>query len=169
MAAMAAISPAQNLSTITGTVKSASGEPVSGAFVKATNAEKGFVFMAVTQAQGRYTSPQLVAGKYSIRVIAGDREGDATAEVAAGKSTTADVKLSTSRMIPPPRKRLLEADYQKMLPEGDAKKLLTTKCVLCHASDRVVTARLSRDEWLKIITNMRSYLQDMKMLRLRII
>ena len=54
--------------TVQGTVKSASGQALPGAYVKLFNAEKRLTFMIVSQAQGRYTMNRLPPGDYTLSV-----------------------------------------------------------------------------------------------------
>ena len=154
---------AQN-TTIAGVVRSASGEPVAGAFVKVRSAGSGPSFMVVSQAQGLYETPNLLPGRYSVQAIGGDRQSNpsATVDVPRGQRATKDLALSEARKMPPPRVKLLEADFEKQLPEGDGKKLPTGCCVLCHGVDRVVVSRYGREQWEKIVDNMRSYMQEHK-------
>jgi len=53
--------------SLQGVVKSSSGDPVSGAFVKLKNAEKRLTFMVISQAEGRYTASNLPAGQYVVQ------------------------------------------------------------------------------------------------------
>ncbi|OFV94931.1 MAG: hypothetical protein A3H28_09845 [Acidobacteria bacterium RIFCSPLOWO2_02_FULL_61_28] len=53
--------------SITGVVRSAAGEPVAGALVKVRSEALGLGFMVVSQTQGRYSTPHLLPGLYSIR------------------------------------------------------------------------------------------------------
>ena len=48
--------------TIAGAVRNASGEPVSGASVKARNTDRGMTFMVISQDQGRYRLSNLPPG-----------------------------------------------------------------------------------------------------------
>ena len=153
---------AQNTSAIAGVVKSAAGEPVAGAVVKVTNAELGMSFIAMSQAQGRYSTPPLLAGKYTVHAYGGDRQSDGAGsiEVTAGQPAKLDLSLSVPRAIPPQLKKVTEADYEKAMPDGEGKKLLVTRCTLCHGMDRVVPTRASRDEWEKQVDTMKAYLAD---------
>src|SRR5258708_7067753 len=62
---------ADNGGSIQGVVKNASGEPVSGAFVKLKNPDRRLTFMVISQAQGRYTANNLPAGKNSVQRVGG--------------------------------------------------------------------------------------------------
>ena len=63
---------AQATATVRGVVKDASGKPVEGAFVRIRNVDSGMAFMVVSQAQGRYSSPNLLPGKYTIEGVGGE-------------------------------------------------------------------------------------------------
>src|ERR1051325_1193220 len=97
---------AQSKTVVTGIVKNASGEPVEGALVRVRSTDKGFTFMVVTQAQGRYSTPNLLPGKYTIDAIAGDHQSNAAVplEVHIAQSATADITLSGARKPVTPRK-----------------------------------------------------------------
>jgi virginiamycin B lyase len=155
---------AQSTTTISGVVKGASGEPIAGAYVKVRNPDAGLTFMVVSQAQGRYSTPDIKPGKYTVQAIGADHQSPLSApvDVASGKQATVDVTLSDARKMPAPRVSLTEADFEKQMPEGEAKKLLTTRCVLCHGMDRVVASRFTREEWEKTVDTMRDYMADHK-------
>src|SRR5437016_7685241 len=62
---------AQN-TTIIGAVKTASGQPVEGAFVRVHRADSGLTFLVISQAEGRYITPNLLPGKYTVEAIGGE-------------------------------------------------------------------------------------------------
>ena len=130
---------AQNRSGISGVVKNASGEPVEGAFVRVRSAETRLTFMVVSQAQGRYSTPNLLPGKYTVEGIGGGYQGNPAGpvEISSGRQASMDVVLSVARKVTPPRKRLKQADYAAVMPDGPAKQLILTKCVACHDLDGV--------------------------------
>jgi len=144
---------AQNRNVISGVVQNASGEPVEGALVRVRGAELGLTFMVVSQAQGRYSTPNLLPGKYTVEGIGGDYQSNPAGpvEVGNGRQAEMDLVLSVARKATPPRKRMTQADYEATMPEGPAKKLITTKCILCHDLEGVDTRTLrilaSRQEW----------------------
>ena len=74
-----------NSGTLRGIVKSSSGTPVSGTFVKMKNPERRLTFMAVTQEQGRYTMNKLPAGRYTVQAIGGDYQSEPSAPVQSGR------------------------------------------------------------------------------------
>lgn len=158
---------AQN-TTVTGVVQNASGEPVAGALVKVRSADLGLGFLVVSQAQGRYSTPNLLPGKYTVQGFGGGYQSDPAGpvEVTSGRQGKMDLVLSTPRKITPPpqdpmyHKEMTSAEYVKLMPEGDGKRLLMTRCVLCHGLERTVPRRAAREEWEKIVDRMRDYLQD---------
>ena len=87
---------AQNTGVLQGVVKSSSGEPLAGAFVKLKNAEKRLTFMVISQEQGRFTAKNLPPGQYVVQGIGGEHESDwsAAADVTATKPATVDLALT---------------------------------------------------------------------------
>src|SRR5579871_6469132 len=57
---------AADFGTVQGVVKGASGQALSGAYVKLSNPEKRLTFMVISQAQGRYTANNLPPGDYQV-------------------------------------------------------------------------------------------------------
>lgn len=65
-----ALTLAQNSASITGTVRDASGGAVAGAKVVVSNPDRAAVLNTTTNSGGDYLVPGLVAGKYSVTVVA---------------------------------------------------------------------------------------------------
>ena len=159
--------PAQN-TTITGSIRSASDEPVSGALVKVRSAELRLGFMVVSQEQGRYSTPNLPPGKYSIQAFGGDFESDSAGPVVIrnGEQRKMDLVLNTLRKKTPPaedpiyHRGMTNASYEKLMPEGEGKRLIISRCTICHSLERVVSKRATREVWQKIVDRMHDYLQD---------
>ena len=157
---------AQNRNVISGTIKTASGEPVEGALVRVRSTELGLTFMVVSQAQGRYSTPNVLPGKYTVEGIGGDYQSSptGTVEVSNGGQAKMDLVLSVARKATPPRKRMKQADYAATMPEGPAKQLILTKCVNCHDLDGVDTRTLrvlgSRQEWEEDMGLHKYYMED---------
>ena len=81
--------------TVQGTVKSASGQALPGAYVKLFNAEKRLTFMIVSQAQGRYTMNRLPPGDYTVQGIGnGFQSKPMRVSLSADKPAMADVSLT---------------------------------------------------------------------------
>src|SRR3954447_20367947 len=91
---------AQTMTTVvSGVVKDTSGKPVEGALVRFRSVERGFTFMVVSQAQGRYTSPKLHPGKYMIDGVGGNYQSSPAGplEIGRGQPAKTDVILSVAR------------------------------------------------------------------------
>src|SRR5712672_3168873 len=84
--------------SVEGVVKSASGQALSGAYVKLINPEKRLTFMLVSQAQGRYTMNNLPPGDYTVQGIGDGFQSKPTpVTLTAGKPATADVSLTDTQ------------------------------------------------------------------------
>ena len=153
---------AQSNSAVSGVVKDASGQPVAGAYVRVRSADLGFTFMVVSQEQGRYRTPNLLPGRYTVEGIGGEHQSSLTGpvEVRSGQLATMDVVLSAPRPPAVERKRMTSDDYEAMMPEGEAKTLLASRCVICHGLERVVPTRKSREDWSETVETMSYYLLD---------
>src|SRR6266853_774439 len=89
---------ANNPGVVQGVVKSATGQPVTGAYVKLENAEKGLTVMVVSQEQGRYTASNLLVGKYTAQAVGGEFQSKTSpVDVTAAKPALADLSLSDKR------------------------------------------------------------------------
>jgi len=150
---------AQNTS-ISGVVKNSAGQPVSGAFVRVRNAEKNLSFIVVSQQQGRYTTPNLLPGSYTVESFGGGFQAKGTAEAASGRQATLDLTLSEPQPFSTPRRRMTQADYERMLPEGAAKQLIASRCNICHGLDVVATNRATREEWDETVDLMMFYMEE---------
>src|SRR6266566_3872136 len=90
---------AQNRNVISGVVQNASVEPVEGALVRVRGAELGLTFLVVSQAQGRYSTPNLLPGKYTVEGIGGDYQSAPAnpVEVRGHQQEKVDVQLTVAR------------------------------------------------------------------------
>jgi len=150
---------AQN-STISGVIKDSAGQPVSGAFVRVRNAEKNLAFIVVSQAQGRYATPNVLPGTYSVESFGGGFQGTGSVEVSSGQPAKMDLSLSAPQPLSTPRRRMTQADYERMLPEGAAKQIIMSRCNICHGLDVVATNRATRQEWEETVDLMKFYMEE---------
>ena len=157
---------------VQGVVKSASGESLSGAYVKLFNAERRLTFMVISQAGGRYTATNLPSGKYTVQGIGnGFQSKFTTVDVAASKPATADVSLTDKQgpyvengwpgtpgtvggnevwgMMPQPK-----------LVEGPGMEIVKTKCIQCHELYRIVLQRWGKERWAEKVENMRDRIHE---------
>ena len=158
---------AQNRNVISGVVKNASGEPVEGALVRIRSADLGLTFMVASQAQGQYSTPNLLPGKYTVEGIGGEYQSNPAgpAEVTSSSAQVKmDLVLNVARKPTTPKKRRTQADYAATMPDGPAKQLILTKCVACHDLDGVDTRTLrvlgSRQEWEEDMGLHKYYMED---------
>ena len=158
---------AQN-TTVTGVVRNASGQPVEGAMIRVRSADLGLTFMVISQAQGRYSTPNLLPGNYTVDAVGGDYQSSRAEPVEArsGQQAQMDVRLNIGRQTSPPRKRKTQAEHAADMPEGPAKELVLSKCVLCHSLDGAVDTRTlriesSRQHWAEVMGVHKYYMEDL--------
>src|SRR5450755_2467322 len=97
-AGVQSISAADFAGSVQGTVKSASGQALPGAYVKLINPERRLTFMLVSQAQGRYTMNNLPPGNYTVQGVGNGFQSKPTpVTLTAGKPATADVSLTDAQ------------------------------------------------------------------------
>ena len=150
---------AQN-TTISGVIEDSAGQPVSGAFVRVRNAEKNLSFIVVSQQQGRYTTPNLLPGTYAVESFGGGFQGKGTAEAVSGRQASLDLSLSEQQPASTPRRRMTQADFERMLPEGDAKRIIMSRCNICHGLGVVAMNRGTREDWDETVDLMKFYMEE---------
>ena len=155
-----------NAGSVEGVVKSASGQPVAGAFVRLRNAETRLSFMVVSQDKGMFTAKDLPAGKYTVQGIGGTNQSAISAplDVAPGKASKIDVALTNARgpqLTPAWPGRVPEVQVAKIstdakdLPTGDGKQLMSEKCTVCHDVQRILSKRSNLEDWTFTVKRMR--------------
>ena len=156
---------AQN-TNISGVLKNTAGEPVAGALVKVRSEGTGLGFMVVSQEQGRYSTPNLLPGKYSVQGFGGSFQSASAelVEVNNGQHGKMDLVLSAPLRIPPQEKRMTDDDYEKLMPPAPAKKFAADQCATCHTLLSVVSARKTREQWQQVYDRMLDDLYDMRKL-----
>jgi len=153
---------------IQGTVKSMSGQPVSGAYVKLKNSD-GLTIMVVSRAQGRFTASNLPAGKYTVQAVGGEMESKTTpVDVTGSKPAPADLSLTDQRAAELPGGwrnspgvvaggELWSKNPHPPLPDGPGREIAQQKCGQCHTYSWLLSFRAtSRDDWAALIDSMRS-------------
>src|SRR5262245_2146964 len=148
---------AQTGSAITGTITSANG-PMEGVLVTAKKDGAKIAVTVVTDEKGRYSFPadRLEPGKYNLRIRATGyfASGRPTAEIAAGKTTTADLKLNKTDNIAP---QLTSAEWMLSMPGTDAQKAFLQDCQGCHSLTRVVTSAHTVESFMDVVPRMGTY------------
>src|SRR5205085_7479209 len=62
--------------SVQGVINDASGQPVTGAFVKLKNAERRLTFMVISQDRGQFDAKDLPAGIYSVQGVGAGYESN---------------------------------------------------------------------------------------------
>jgi virginiamycin B lyase len=158
--------------SVQGVVKSASGEALSGAYVKVFNPERRLTVMVVSQAQGRYTLNNLPPGDYTVQGIGNGFQSKPTpVALTAGTPATADVSLTDKQgdvvangwVRSPGRVAGNELDAElppPILPAGEGKAIVEAKCNQCHFLRRLTQMRWTHDNWEKKIAWMRERIHE---------
>jgi streptogramin lyase len=158
---------ADDRGSVQGVVNNASGQPVTGAFVKLKNAERRLTFMVISQDQGRFEAKDLPVGQYTLEGVGSGFQGKASAPVSVtvGQSARAEVALTQARgpQLPPAwPQRIPEALADKTskdfndLPPGENKMLVAQSCTPCHDVQRIMVKRSDEDNWSHIVARMRT-------------
>jgi hypothetical protein len=170
-ASIHSIQAADFAGSVQGLVKSASGQALSGAYVKLINPERRLTFMIVSQAEGRYTMNNLPPGNYTVQGIGNGFQSKPTpVALMADKPATADVSLTDAQAeVPngwirsPGRVAGNELDHELAppnLPEGAGKEIMEVKCVQCHFLHRPTQMRWTRNNWEQKIAWMRERIHE---------
>lgn len=155
---------------ITGIVTNASGMPAPGAMIKARNTDRGMTVAVFSQAQGRYSIPNLLPGTYVVQAVGGGFQSDLKAAVTIGETQTVTANLvltlrqhfqtvsssqaAENRTLPKfymhknPEEGLTSAQFAQWIPDEKWRETLMENCGHCHhALERIVPRRASLDEW----------------------
>ena len=142
---------------LSGSVSSAEEGAMEGVVVSAKSAAP-LTVSVVTDAQGHYAFPasRLAPGHYALAIRAGgyDLEGHAAADVAAGQSAIADLKLRKTKNLPA---QLNDAEWLASMPGPDRFKKFLLNCNECHSLHRIVASTHSADEFLQVFPRMMHY------------
>src|SRR5215831_12426201 len=143
---------------LAGTVTSAEEGAMEGVLVTARRDGATFAITVVTDAQGRYGFParKLEPGHYSlhIRAVGYDVDGKSTADVAAGATATADLRLKKARSV---ASQLTNAEWIESVPGTAVQKDALFNCVGCHTLERIVKSTHDADEFVQTMKRMSGY------------
>src|SRR5262245_63638695 len=157
-AALAAAAHAQAPAALAGKVSSVAEGVIEGVVVSAKLEGSAVTISVVSDQAGAFSFPaaKLAPGRYSlaIRAVGYELEGPRTAEVAAGASTTADVKLRPTKNL---AKQLTNAEWLASFPGTDAQKKALLNCIGCHDLDRIVNSSHDADEFVQVFDRMTGY------------
>jgi virginiamycin B lyase len=142
--------------TITGTVKGPDGASFMGAFVQVRSTKLSkMTYMGLSDAQGRYQVEKIPAGEYQIQV----RAVGYSFSPKTGINFTGDQSMSVD--IPLQKGEvhwndLSVAQYDKLWPAGEGKKILFEHCIICHNwQTRIASFRRDEDGWRDRVEYMR--------------
>jgi virginiamycin B lyase len=145
---------------LTGRVSSAEEGPMEGVLVSARKAGSTITITVVSDDQGRYRFPssKLPPGQYTLRIraVGYDLVGPASVEIAAGNSTTADLKLRSAADV---AAQLSNAEWFASLPGTAQQKASIRNCTHCHTLERVMRSRADANAMAKIVERMSTYPQ----------
>jgi virginiamycin B lyase len=149
---------AQGSAALTGVVTSEAEGAMEGVVVTARKAGAKLSMSVVTDAQGRYSFPanRLEPGQYAltIRAIGYELGSKASADVAAEKTATADIKLAKSKKL---ASQLNNAEWMASIPGSEEQKSALLNCVGCHTLERVMRSTHDVEEWTHVVHRMLGY------------
>ena len=143
---------------LTGTVTSAEEGAMEGVLVSAKKDGSTITITVATDDKGRYSFPagKVGPGHYTLktRAVGYDLDGPKVADVAAGKATTADLKLKATRNL---AAQLSNAEWLASMPGPDSNKKQLYGCTNCHTLQRIVSSSHDKDEFLTTMVRMSGY------------
>ena len=153
VALLAAISTAAAAQTaLRGTVSSAEEGAMEGVLVRAKKEGSTITVTVVSDAKGRYAFPaaKLEPGRYGIRVraVGYDLAGPDSAEVVAGKTATADLRLKKTADL---AAQLSNGEWLASFPGSEAQKGVLRNCVGCHTVERIARSQYDADTFMKVV------------------
>jgi streptogramin lyase len=143
---------------LAGQVSSEAEGPMEGVVVTARKNESIVSVSVTSDARGYYAFPEnrLEPGEYklSIRAVGYEISAPTTAEVAAEKTATADIKLKKTRNL---ASQLTNAEWMMSIPGTEEQKAMLLDCTGCHTLERVVRSTHDAEEWTHVVTRMKGY------------
>ncbi len=145
---------------LTGHVSSVEEGRMEGVLVGAKKAGSTITITVVSDADGEYRFPssKIGPGEYALRIraVGYDLESPGKVEIAAGKTTTTDLKL---RKAADPAAQLSNAEWLASMPGTEQQKASIRGCTHCHTLERIMRSRADVDGMAKIVERMTTYPQ----------
>jgi virginiamycin B lyase len=155
---VAAPALAQSAAALTGKVGSAAEPVMEGVVVSAKKAGSTITVSVITDEKGQYSFPasRLEPGHYTLgtRAVGFDLDGPKGADVAAGQTATADLKLKPARNL---STQLTNAEWMMSMPGTDEQKSFLLNCNSCHTIERIVRSTHNAEEFAQIFQRMGGY------------
>ena len=149
---------AQAPAALTGQVSSAEEGNMEGVVVSAKKDGSTITVSVVTDTQGRFSFPanRLEPGKYTLkaRAVGYDLNGNNTADVAAGKPATSQLKLTKTRNL---SAQLNNAEWLLSMPGTDEQKRFLLNCNSCHTYERIMKSTYDAQGFLQVFERMSGY------------
>jgi streptogramin lyase len=149
---------APTLAALTGQVTSGEEGAMEGVLVTAKKAGSTVAITVVTGKDGRYSfpAPRLEPGQYSIKIraVGYDLDSQGTADVAADKSTSLDLRLKKTRNL---SAQLTNAEWLQSMPGTPKQKDMLLNCVSCHTVERIVRSTHDPKEFIQVQQRMTTY------------
>jgi virginiamycin B lyase len=143
---------------LTGQVSSQKEGVMEGVVVGAKKEGSTITVNVTTDDKGRYSFPaaKLSPGHYTLKIRAAgyDLDGPKTVDVAAGKATTANIKLKPAENL---SAQLTDAEWLLSIPGTEEQKSFLLGCNSCHSIERIVKANKSAEEWVQVFKRMSMY------------
>ncbi len=149
---------ANDVAALTGQVSSQKEGPMEGVVIGAKQEGSTITVNVTSDDKGRFSFPaaKLSPGRYALKVRAAgyDLDEPKAVDVAAGKVTTADIKLKPAKDL---SAQLSDADWLLSIPGTEEQKNFLLGCNGCHTLERVVKTNKSGDEWVQVFRRMSLY------------
>src|SRR5688572_14595346 len=149
---------AQTAAALTGQVSSAEEGNMEGVVVSAKKDGSTVTVSVVTDSSGRFSFPaaRLEPGKYTLkaRAVGYDLPGTITANVAAGKAATSQLKLTKTRNL---SAQLNNAEWLMSMPGTEEQKRFLLNCNGCHTYERIVKSTYDAQGFLQVFERMSNY------------
>jgi virginiamycin B lyase len=143
---------------LTGQVSSQKEGVMEGVVVGAKKEGSTITVNVTTDEKGRYSFPaaKLSPGHYALKIRAAgyDLDGPKTVDVAAGKATTANIKLKPAENL---SAQLTDAEWLLSISGTEEQKSFLLGCNSCHSIERIVKANKSAEEWVQVFKRMSMY------------
>ena len=148
-----------------GVVSSQAEGNMEGVVVSARRGGANFTVSVVSDAQGRYSFPRthLAVGTYRVttRAVGYDLNDPGPVEVAASQPASLDLRLQPTTDL---ASQLSSIEWAMSMPGTTAEKdqlvYQALSCAYCHTYERIVKSRHTAEEFVDVITRMRTYYPD---------